>query len=226
MDSLASARARCRACVELTNPAAIAGGSLDSSELGPWTLWQGRLDAEVVVVGQDWGDVASFTRNAGFEEPGNPTNRRLIELLALAGVTVAPPAKLGRNGTAFFTNAIQCLKRGGLQARVHEGWFRECGKRFLRPAIEIVAPVAVVALGTHPTYAICDAFAMPRPTRFAAAVSEADGIALPNGSHLFPRYHCGARSTNMNRSRALQDDDWRRLGAWLLDRRHGRAAPT
>lgn len=219
MDSLVSARARCRACAELSNPAEIAGGSLDSSELGPWTLWQGRLDADVLVVGQDWGDVASFTKNGGFEEPGNPTNRRLVELLALAGVTVAPPARLGRAGSAFFTNAILCMKRGGLQAAVRPAWFRECGARFLGPTIELVTPLAVVALGTHATSAVCDAFAVRRPARFADAVEAPAGIPLPDGSHLFPRYHCGVRSTNMNRSRELQDDDWRRLGTWLAARR-------
>jgi uracil-DNA glycosylase len=219
MDALVRKRKACRECVGLTNPSCVTDGALDSAELGPWTLWQGRLDAEVVVVGQDWGDVASFTKNAGFEEPGNPTNRRLVELLALAGVGVEPPTKLGRAGTAFLTNAILCLKRGGLQAAVRVEWFNACGARFLRPSIEIVRPLVVVALGTHATTAVCDAFAVSRPRSFRAAVDSPDGIALPGGTVLFPRYHCGARSTNMNRSRAEQDEDWRRLGTWLASHR-------
>lgn len=225
MDALVHERKACRECAGLTNPSCVSDGALDSAELGPWTLWQGRLDAEVVLVGQDWGDVASFTKNAGFEEPGNPTNRRLVELLALAGVSVEPPAKLGRAGTVFLTNAILCLKGGGLQAAVRAEWFRVCGARFLRPSIEIVQPRAIVALGTHATSAVCDAFAVPRQRSFRAAVDSPSGIALPDGAVLFPRYHCGARSTNMNRKAEQQDEDWRRLGAWLASRR-SRSAPV
>ena len=180
------------------------------------------MEAALVVVGQDWGDVASFVRNEGFEEPGNPTNARLAELLALAGVPIVAPTRLSRAGTVFFTNAILCLKSGGLQATVKQEWFSECGRRFLRPTIELVAPVAVVALGTHATRAVCDAFAITCPKRFSAAVDDIDGIALPNGPTLFPRYHCGARSTNMNRGRNEQNADWIRLGRWLAQ--HARAA--
>lgn len=225
MDALAAARRRCSACEGLVNPAQLLGGKLDSDQLGPWSLWQGKVDAEVVVVGQDWGDVASFTRNEGFEEPNNPTNRRLVELLALAGVVVEPPKKLGRAGTAFFTNAILCLKEGGLQGEVRPDWFRACGARFLRPAIEIIAPRAVVALGTHATAALCQAFGLRAPRKFADAVDHDGGVPLPNGSTLFPRYHCGARSTNMNRSREQQDEDWRRLGRGLAAARDRDADP-
>ena len=37
----------------LLNPSEIAGGKFDSDELGPWSRWQGALDAEVVIVGHD-----------------------------------------------------------------------------------------------------------------------------------------------------------------------------
>ena len=214
MDTLVRERKACRLCPGLTNPSCVREGALDSDQLGPWTLWQGRIDAEILVVGQDWGDVASFERNLGFEEPGNPTNQRLIELLSLAGVEVTVPTKLGRAGTAFFTNAILCLKTGGLQGRVEPRWFESCGVRFLRRTIDTVSPRAVVGLGVHATTAICGAYEIKPPRRFAVAVADV-GIALPGGPTLFPRYHCGARSTNMNRSREKQDEDWRRIGSWL-----------
>ena len=53
----------------------------------------------------------------------------------------------------------------------------------------------------------------------AELVDGEHGVTLPNGSTLFPRYHCGARSTNMNRSRDKQDEDWRRVGKWLANDR-------
>src|SRR5437868_8013962 len=86
---LVTARKGCRQCQGLTNPTACAGGKYDSDEIGPWTRWQGSLDAELMVVGQDWGDVAYFESHLGLDEARNPTNRRLRELLAEAGVAVA-----------------------------------------------------------------------------------------------------------------------------------------
>jgi DNA polymerase len=215
MDALVRRRKACHACAGLENPSAIANGALDGDELGPWTRWQGRLDAEVVVVGQDWGDVAAFTKNGGLEPPGNPTNARLVELLGVAGINVGPPATLGRSGTVFFTNAILCMKQDGLQGAVKSGWFDACGARFLRTAVDIVSPRAVVTLGTHATDSVCRTFGVVRAKRFAAAVDAPDGLALPGGIRLFPRYHCGARSMNMNRTLEQQHADWGRLGAWL-----------
>ena len=47
----------CARCVGLINPTRCASGVYDSEEIGPWARWQGDLDVELMVVGQDWGDV-------------------------------------------------------------------------------------------------------------------------------------------------------------------------
>ena len=38
----------------LANPSEIANGRYDCDHLSPWAKWQGSLDAEIVLVGQDW----------------------------------------------------------------------------------------------------------------------------------------------------------------------------
>ena len=57
----------------------------------------------------------------------------------------------------MFTNAILCLKRNGLQAKVPPACFQHCVS-FLRRQIEIVSPTVVVALGYVAYRAVCSAF--------------------------------------------------------------------
>src|SRR5262245_28173851 len=88
---LVAARKACHLCAGLTNPSDIADGRLDSQQIGPWSLWQGNLDATVMVVGQDWGDTGYFVRGEGRDSDNNPTNLALVELLAVAGISIEPP---------------------------------------------------------------------------------------------------------------------------------------
>ena len=83
--ALVSDRKACHRCSGLFNPSEVEHGSLDSNQIGPWSLWQGNLEAALMVVGQDWGDVAYFPKNRGRGLARSGTNRALVELLAVAG---------------------------------------------------------------------------------------------------------------------------------------------
>ncbi len=65
-------RKACRACEGLVNPADY---TYDSDQIGPWSLWQGNLDSDLIIVGQDWGDTRYFEKWEGRDQQtGNPTN--------------------------------------------------------------------------------------------------------------------------------------------------------
>jgi hypothetical protein len=87
-------------------------------------LWQGNLNAELVIVGQDWGDTRYFLTNRGREAARNPTNEILVKLLRSIGIEIAAPgAGTSGGGRCFLTNAALRLKQGGLQAKVDPEWF-------------------------------------------------------------------------------------------------------
>jgi DNA polymerase len=153
---LVAARRACRRCAGLTNPADVEGGRLDSDQVGPWSLWQGNLDAAVMVVGQDWGDTRYLLRHAGREGPGNPTNLRWWNCVARS---VYGSRSRGHRSeqVGFFTNAILCLKADGLQAPVCAAWFRNCAP-FLRRQVEIVRPAVVVGLGERAYRSVLESF--------------------------------------------------------------------
>lgn len=208
---LVASRKACTRCNGLINPSSLSNGMLDSDQIGPWTLWQGNLAAKCIVVGQDWGDTNYFLDNRGREAPNNPTNTTLRNLLAIAGLNIDPPSaeKLPEDAL-FFTNAILCLKHGGLQAAVDSAWFDNCGTQFLRPTIDLIAPLVVITLGERAYRAVCLAYSL-RPRAFRRAV-EGEPIELPSGTLLVPVYHCGARILNTHRPLAKQKRDWARVG--------------
>lgn len=169
-----------------------------------------------MVVGQDWGDTSYFIRRQGGEGPSNPTNLGLVELVGIAGISIGDPGSTIGRDVAFFTNAILCLKneQGGLQGKVQPSWFQNCVS-FLRRQIEIVRPLVVVGLGERAYRAILEGFGM-RCGSFRPEVNSVAGRLLPNGSRAFAVYHCGKRIQNTHRPMAIQREDWKRLGPYLM----------
>jgi DNA polymerase len=150
---LVEKRKQCELCKDLTNPSKY--GCLDSNQIGPWSRWQGNLDAKLMVVGQDWGDRKYFEKWEGLDQPtGSPTNENLTKLLSHIGVII-DRSFVAEKGEVFFTNAILCLKEGktnnpskkGLQAEVKPEWFQNCAGEFFKPLIDIVCPKAIIPLG-------------------------------------------------------------------------------
>jgi DNA polymerase len=215
--SLVEKRKQCSNCTDsgLINPSSVCGGTFDSNQIGPWTRWQGSLDAQIMVIGQDWGDKRYFEDNKGGEAKSNPTNKTLIQLLAGVGINLAVPEEEKQLQVAFFTNAILCLKGNGLQGPVKRCWFQNCSV-FLKKQVEIVAPKIVISLGEMAFRALLAAFEL-KAGGFKAAVEDSKGILLPNGSILFPVYHCGARILNTHRSINQQRQDWEKVNEKIRD---------
>ena len=96
--ALVRARRSCRACPGLINPADCDGGVHDSEHIGPWTLWQGNLRTDLLVVGQDWGDTRYFIANGGHDARRNPTNENLRGLLRSIGIEIPLPTPVDAGG--------------------------------------------------------------------------------------------------------------------------------
>jgi uracil-DNA glycosylase len=211
--ALVERRKACRLCETcgLQNPGSPELNEWDSEHIGPWSRWLGDLGAKVVVVGQDWGDVAGFRDEKGLDSSTNPTNRRVRNFLDLVGLPV-PDAQLGSsNSGVFLTNAALCLrKRAGLQGPVTAKWFENCGPAFLKPLLELVRPKVVVTLGERAYTAVLSSYHIPRQRKFRSAV-EGPPIQLDDGCRLVPVYHCGTRIWNTHRKEPEQMRDWERV---------------
>jgi len=215
---LVVSRKICRACIGVRNPADAELAEFDSDQIGPWSRLHGDLNADLMIVGQDWAGVSYYQKHRGLDDLQNPTMVTLERLLRTIGRDISMTSyDTGPRG-AFLTNAILCLKEGGLQAPVKRDWFANCGTRFLRHQVEIVAPRVVVTMGRHAYEALLLAYG-ERPKPFREAVESPSDHALPNGSLHFPVYHCGQRVLNTHRSYALQVQDWAKIGQALQHQR-------
>src|ERR1700676_2135844 len=113
---LVLARKQCHRCDGLHNPSDTKLARFDSDQIGPWSRLHGDLDATLMVVGQDWGDVKYYVDNRGLDNLGNRTMRNLEKLLR----KIDPTISLGEYGNTpasvriFLTNAVLCMKSGGM----------------------------------------------------------------------------------------------------------------
>jgi len=217
---LVAKRKACRVCaLDLTNTSETEklGGVPDCDRVGGYSLWQGNLDAELMVVAQDFCDAQTYRSAPSSPWPGESvaTNLALVTLARCAGFEIQPPRKGVSDDKLFFTNAVLCLKEGSKQATVPARCYRECGRLFLRPTIELVRPVAIAALGRGALNAILSANGMRATLGLVALINAGTVFDLPSGARVFPMCHPSATVLNTTRSMEHQMSDWTRMGQWI-----------
>ena len=163
-----------------------------------------------MVVGQDWGDIDYFRKHKGQDQPNNPTNHALVELVGVAGIEIDKVGSTAGRHHAFFTNAVLCLKKakGGLQGKVQKSWFRNCAQ-FVRRQIEVVRPRVVVGLGEHAYRTILEHIV-------CRAVSFARRLKQPAGG-FYRTGHAPSRFTTVAAGSRT------RIGRWISKNKTGRA---
>ncbi|MDA8091078.1 MAG: uracil-DNA glycosylase family protein [Nitrospiraceae bacterium] len=218
-EELVKKRKSCRLCCGLSNPSYVSDGKYDSNEIGPWSLWQSNLNAELLIVGQDWGDISYFQKWEGRDQPAkNPTNENLQDLLAHIDIQIGKPREI-QGQVIFFTNLILCFKQGGLQSPVKNDWLINCTREFFRPLIEIINPRVILALGKRVSESILDRYKIPySKNKKLYDIMQRSPYELTSSTVLFPLYHCGAGSINRNRPMIEQKKDWTQVSEWMRRR--------
>ncbi len=194
----------------LYNPSQIEGGIYDQgNHLGPWSAWQGNLEAKILIIGQDWGDVRYYRQFKGCDMDKNPTNQNLAKLLKGLHIDVGMPSKPNPTAPTFFTNAILGLKiTEGMSGKVLTTWARESTKNFLIPLLHIINPKIVITLGAVAYEAVASIYSLPvKPLRELVANNP---IQLNETMRLYAMFHCGGLGV-ANRSLALQEQDWQKI---------------
>ncbi len=204
---LVEKRKICTLCKDLRNPSEI-NPYYDSDEIGMWSLWQGDLNAKIMIVGQDWGDVDTYKKWKGRDKDTNPTNTNLMKLLSIIGYNIkSPETSDTKNNSLFFTNAVLCLKNGGMQAKVKKkDYYEKCMVAFLKPLIELIKPNLIVSLGLKSYLGITSLYGVKKQQDMKSAVRTL--ISLNKDTNLYAVYHCGAISKNMNRPWEDMKKDW------------------
>src|SRR6185369_13829093 len=114
----------------------------------------------------------------GLDDLRNPTMQTLEHLLRRIGLDVSLAEYGSGPQGLFLTNAVLCLKTGGLQAPLDQRCFANCARPFLRRQLEIISPRVAVALGQRAYAAVNRAFDLEAGP-FRQAVESQVGTLLP-----------------------------------------------
>ena len=212
-EALVAARKACRICVE-RSPGKIrscAEFAFDPDVVSHWEQWLGHRNPDLLVVGQDFGNVGYFVRNRGRDEPHNKTNENLHKLLAAAGIDAKHPSQRDLTARVFLTNSILCIKEGMMSGPILANWVDNCTERHLFPLVRYLKPPVVVGMGGAGWRAMRRVFALSgAPDRISRAAG-ADWVAADR-TRVFAVGHCGPLGI-INRRWPQQLADWRAIGA-------------
>jgi hypothetical protein len=194
----------------------------EKDEIGNYSTWANDLDADLLVVAQDYADVETYKRDEGqvqrreFEDPENigqwdtPSNYFLWKLLHSIGRNIGLPNSPIRAGV-FLTNAVLDLKPDSMSQAVRQAMYHHSGEKFLKPLIDIIQPKFVVALGVGASRALLSLYKESNPentlykNKSMQAIFRHGPFTLVSGkTMLYPVYHPG-RLGQIGRKRIEQN---------------------
>jgi uracil-DNA glycosylase len=180
-------------------------GAYECPHVSPYTKSAGDVDAQVMVMLQDWKSDDNIRRKLdedaleyGYTK-NYPTNKNLIRLLnEYFGVSLK---------NIFATNLFPFIKPGDMGTTIPRRDLVRAAEEFALPQIRIVQPRLVICLGLNTYNALREACQESRISRMSEA------IATPfdfDGARIWCQAHTGGRG-QANRGRKLVSDDWRAM---------------
>jgi hypothetical protein len=225
--NLAAKRKLCHLCKDslgenrlLTNPSDT---KFDKDEIGPYSVWQHDLDADILIIGRDWGCIDKFEQFEGENAPnpdeyGFPMDEWLSYYLGMVKIPIGHPLR-PTNAPVFLTNAILCMKAKVAASQMKQTWLDNCGRNILKPLLDdVVKPrKLIITLGKH-AYASVMRLYSKAAGDFTVAVDNAvnnkQPIDLGKDLKLFPVFIPGGQGF-LSRSSKQQEKDWRSIGHYL-----------
>jgi len=147
----------------------------DADQIGNFSTWAHDLNAQVMIVGQDYCDAKTYLRDEGriqkkpivdledVKEYSTETNYRLRLLVKQLVLELGSPSLGSSTSVVFLTNAILCMKPGEMSDPNPQKVYNNCGTNFLRPLIDLVRPKAMITLGVQATRSVLFAYLERQP---------------------------------------------------------------
>ena len=207
-------------------------------EINLWGYWQGgesHLDADILLVGQDWGNyndtkckellqrIKQKNNDSRYcldymQKNENSTDKNLCELFKSIGENVRKD-----NPRVFFTNYVLCYRAGNssISGGFKQKWGNNCSPFFER-LVRIIKPNVIICLGRAVYYNVLKTAKMKCQRGKYNDIITGGFVTADFGGHrcnVFPVAHCGALGT-ANRNKGsyfkeleLQKQDWARIKA-------------
>lgn len=206
----------CRLCCNTTENGMtniIAGRPESASRgIGYWSDAFPNYDANLLIVGQDFGDV-KYVQKFGaspvpYREPGNPTWENLIFYLKEAGFETVDDKCEFKD--LYLTNTLLCARKGNMSGNkaVDISYFDNCFPYLVRQ-IEIIEPRVIATLGKLVFDAFARHYALKTEKSFSAIANHE--YTIEDGIILFPLYHTGYFGTLNAGGKPKMIESFRRL---------------
>jgi hypothetical protein len=184
------------------------GGVYECDFVSPYTKSAGNVDAEIMVLLQDWcsheslsGPLDEAARDLGYT-PSEPTNRNLARLLqATFGLSISD---------VYATNLFPFVKPRGMSEPILDSDLVRAAREFALPQIEIVNPSLVVCLGMVTFNALRVTCGLPVAENMDMALNSP---FMAGDSHVWYQAHTG-HFGQANRNKGGVDrvsQDWLRM---------------
>ncbi len=225
---LAEDVSRCKVCSKMsTVPHLISGEVLendlhgldtDTPYVNRWNLWHGDLNADIMVIGQDYGTKENGENLSlwNTDDHSCATNETLKELFEKTFKMDIDE----KNTSLFFTNMANCYRKNSTTGSMHPGWLPICANKFMGRLIKIIRPKIIIVLGKSAFEALycmdeltveCRDPRKSGKTTFSEIIKRKYQIDLDGQKiAVFPVYHTGANSKR-NRTSDEQLADWKRI---------------
>lgn len=225
---LVNRRKLCQECYLQTGQTNLHNGSSlsfhegihDTNAIGQWSAWHGDLNADFMVIGQDWGDIEYYiqfrNQDVGEFEQDNKTNINLRTLFQCIDPKI-DIFDLVTSVKLFFTNSLLCYKEGKMAQPTRAAQHRICSELYLQKLIEIVEPKVIITLGEKAFSGLWKLnFKMDRKLtseKYMDLVERGELSLYLNDLQIsaFPVVHPGPLGIR-NRNFALQKEDWYKIG--------------
>ncbi len=183
-------------------------GIFECDHVSPWTKSGCNVDAEIMIVGQDWSSSDALGRDPpdlhsaalGFS-PKFPTNSNLDDLLE---------RHFGLNrAECYLTNLFPFIKPGNASTGIPLKDLVVSAQRFTLSEVQIVSPQLVICLGRRTFLALMRAVGLKGSPKMDQAVNSPFEFA---NAMIHCVAHTGALGMN-NRGRGQVEKDWQQLAA-------------
>jgi DNA polymerase len=192
----------------LVNPA---NTKFDLNDIEPWAQWQNNLDADLLLIGQEFCDITTFIKCQGKVEQFEtryeyPSNQNLHNLFASIGIEIGHPLKPNKKAKVFFTNAVMGLKPGSMSSNFKDKWLKESRDHFLIPLIDLLQPNIIITVGSKAYLSVSKIYNYK--TQSLKQQIKENPIVIENGPTIYHFYHPGKLGVIM-RNHELQLEDWK-----------------
>lgn len=210
----------------------------ECQQINMWSYWQGginHLNAKILLVGQDWGDVKDakeIIKRFNFEKDNYPenycvfvdenesilkTDPNLIKLFDSIGYDIRLDQK-----DLFFTNLVLCYRENGYSGDFRQSWATNCGT-YLKELVDIIKPKVILCLGRGTYEGVMKALGGKAEKGSYNEIIDEHTPSEAGGYKVFPLAHCGSMGTaNRNKDKDkhkdklhYQKEDWKAIQKYL-----------